>query len=82
MQCNALEKTVMMESLISHRGYNEDPKGLLQAFQEGTCWVENQAAATISLSCTSVVCPRYSTLGWGGLGRGSDEVLSPSLPYG
>lgn len=81
MQCDALEKTVMVKSLINHRGYNEDPKGELQAFQERTRWVENKAAVTISLSCTStIVCPRCSTLEQDGLGRGGDEVLSPSLP--
>lgn len=49
-QCDALEKAVTVESLISHRGYNEDPKGELQAFQERTCGVENQAAVTIFFS--------------------------------
>lgn len=55
----------MVESLVSHQGYNEDAKGDLQAFQERACWVENQAAVTISLPCTpSTICPT----GWDGCG--------------
>lgn len=57
----------MVESLMSHQGYNEDAKGDLQAFQARMCWVENQAAVPISLPCIpSIVCPT----GWDGCGSG------------
>jgi len=73
MQCDAVEKIVMVESLISRREYNEDLKGELQAFQERTCWVENQAAETFFLSLD--ICCSVSQVLHTGQRRG--EVVSP-----
>lgn len=88
LQCDALEKAVMVGSLISHRGYNEDPRGELQVLQERTCWVANHAAVAISLPCaSSLACSMAAVLCTGMTMR--EEVTRyffhshslPSVPY-
>lgn len=59
---------------MSHQGYNEDAKADLQPFQDRMCWVENQAAVTISLPCTpSMMCPT----GRDGCGSGMRYFVPP-----